>query len=381
MKIAVNTRFLLYQNLSGFGVFINEIFSRLVREHPDVEFTFIFDRPYHPSFIYNDNVRAKVLFPPARHPILKILYYQISLKKFINSNNFDLFISPDSELPLHLTCPTLLVLHDLNFFHNKSYLKGLNRRYMLYFTPKFLKAATHIVTVSEFCKEDIENHFPFTKNKIGIIYNAASDNFKPLTHDEILKNRDKYSEGKPYFLFVGSITPRKNLANLIKAYNIYRNNNNNAFPLIIVGGKIHKDKELDYELKNTKYRSDIHLLGNVSNEEIAQILGSAFALVFPSKFEGFGIPIVEAMKAGIPVITSNISSMPEIADDAAILVDPFNPESIANAMSSLVNTITLYNELKSKSLQRVKNFSWDISAAKMWDEIKITIDKYKNEME
>jgi glycosyltransferase involved in cell wall biosynthesis len=381
MKIAVNTRFLLYQNLSGFGVFINEIFSRLVREHPDVEFTFIFDRPYHPSFIYNDNVRAKVLFPPARHPILKILYYQISLKKFINSNNFDLFISPDSELPLHLTCPTLLVLHDLNFFHNKSYLKGLNLRYMLYFTPKFLKAATRIVTVSEFCKKDIENHFPFTKNKIGIIYNAASDNFKPLTNDEILKNRDKYSEGKPYFLFVGSITPRKNLANLIKAYNIYRNNNNKAFPLIIVGGKIHKDKELDYELKNTKYRSDIHLLGNVSNEEIAQILGSAFALVFPSKFEGFGIPIVEAMKAGIPVITSNISSMPEIADDAAILVDPFNPESIADAMSSLVNSITLYNELKSKSLQRVQKFSWDISAAKMWDEIKITIDKYKNEME
>lgn len=381
MKIAVNTRFLLYQNLSGFGVFINEIFSRLVREHPDVEFTFIFDRPYHPSFIYNDNVRAKVLFPPARHPILKILYYQISLKKFINSNNFDLFISPDSELPLHLTCPTLLVLHDLNFFHNKSYLKGLNLRYMLYFTPKFLKAATRIVTVSEFCKKDIENHFPFTKNKIGIIYNAASDNFKPLTNDEILKNRDKYSEGKPYFLFVGSITPRKNLANLIKAYNIYRNNNNKAFPLIIVGGKIHKDKELDYELKNTKYRSDIHLLGNVSNEEIAQILGSAFALVFPSKFEGFGIPIVEAMKAGIPVITSNISSMPEIADDAAILVDPFNPESIADAISSLVNSITLYNELKSKSLQRVQKFSWDISAAKMWDEIKITIDKYKNEME
>ncbi|HRS70182.1 MAG TPA: hypothetical protein P5288_08435, partial [Bacteroidales bacterium] len=96
MRIAVNTRFLLYNKLGGFGVFINEIFSRLVKAHPDVEFTFIFDRPYHQSFIYNENVKAKVLFPPARHPIFKFIYYQITLQKFINRNNFDLFISPDS---------------------------------------------------------------------------------------------------------------------------------------------------------------------------------------------------------------------------------------------------------------------------------------------
>jgi len=378
MRIAVNTRFLLYQNLSGFGVFINEIFSRLVKEHPDIEFTFIFDRPYHPSFIYNENVKAKVLFPPARHPILKFIYYQFSLQKFINRNNFDLFISPDSELPLHLNCPSLLVLHDINFFHNTNYLSGLNRRYMTYFTPKFLKAATHIVTVSEFCKKDIEDYFPFTKNKVGVVYNAASDYFKPLTDNEILINRNKYSNGKPYFLFIGAITPRKNLANLIKAYNIFRKNTNQNYPLIIVGGQMHKDKDLDNELKNTEYKSDIYLLGNVSNKDIAQIVGSAFALVFPSQFEGFGIPIVEAMKAGIPVITSNISSMPEIAGNAALLVDPFNPDSIAEAMILLTNSQPLYDDLKIKALQRVKNFSWEQSAAKMWEEIKITLDKHKN---
>ncbi|MDD3630216.1 MAG: glycosyltransferase, partial [Bacteroidales bacterium] len=119
-------------------------------------------------------------------------------------------------------------------------------------------------------------------------------------------------------------------------------------------------------------------LGNVSNKDIAQIVGSAFALVFPSQFEGFGIPIVEAMKAGIPVITSNISSMPEIAGNAALLVDPFNPNSIAEAMILLTNSQTLHNDLKIKALQRVKNFSWEQSAAKMWEEIKITLDKFKN---
>jgi glycosyltransferase involved in cell wall biosynthesis len=138
---------------------------------------------------------------------------------------------------------------------------------------------------------------------------------------------------------------------------------------------MHKDKALDNELKNTNYKSDIYFLGNVSNKDIAKIVGSAFALVFPSQFEGFGIPIVEAMKAGIPVITSNISSMPEIAGNAALFVDPFNPESIADAMISLSTSQTLYDDLKIKALQRVKNFSWEQSAAKMWEEIKITLDK------
>ncbi|HHW59866.1 MAG: glycosyltransferase family 1 protein [Bacteroidales bacterium] len=373
MRIAVNTRFLLYQRLSGFGVFIEEIFSRLVKEHPEVEFTFIFDRPYHSSFIYNTNVTPKVLYPPARHPILKYIYYQISLKRYINNNKFDLFISPDSELPLHLKCPSLLVLHDLNFMYDHKYLPLSDRRYMLYFTPKFLKHATRIITVSEFSKHDIEHNFPFTNNKVGIVYNAASEKFKPLSEQKIQKFREKYSKGKPYFLFVGVITPRKNLANLLKAYSIFREMSDIDYPLIIGGNKIHKYKEFEKELKNNKYSSDIFLIGKVLDEEIASLIGSAYSLVFPSKFEGFGIPIIEAMKSGIPVITSNVSSMPEVAGDAALLVDPYNPRSIADAMLLLTKSNDLYVDLKNKGLERAKSFSWDISAKKMWEEIEKTI--------
>ena len=177
----------------------------------------------------------------------------------------------------------------------------------------------------------------------------------------------------PYFLFIGSIHQRKNLPNMMRAFSGFRKSNPGAMKFIIAGAKRWWNEEMEEAYTGSAFRNDIHFTGRVADDDLPGIMGAAHVLLFASRFEGFGIPIVEAMKCGVPVITSTTSSMPEVAGDAGILVDPDSVESISGAMKKAAFDEGLRKSLTEKGLKRAQAFSWDRSAQLFWKSIEKTV--------
>jgi glycosyltransferase involved in cell wall biosynthesis len=261
------------------------------------------------------------------------------------------------------------VFHDLNFEHYPKDLPYSFRWYYRYFFPKFAKKAVRIATVSEFSKMDITKQYGKDPQLIDVVYDGANDLYKPLSQEDISYTREKYTEGCPYFIFIGSLHPRKNLVNLFKAFDIFRNDYNGNVKLLIVGARKWWTKEIGKALQEMHFSNEVVFSGRLDAEELTKVLGSALALTYVSYFEGFGIPIVEAFRCGVPVITSNVTSMPEIAGEAALLVDPFQPVSIAGAMSMIAKDKTLREALISKGLDRRDKFTWQKTADLLWNSI------------
>lgn len=369
MRIAVNTRLLIKNKLDGIGWFTYETISRIAATHPEHEFIYIFDRPYDESFITSTNITPVVIGPQARHPFLFFLWFEFSVKRILKKYKADIFISPDGYISLTSKVKTLSVIHDLNFEHYPEDLPWIIKKYYKYFFPRFAKRAERIATVSEFSKTDIIKQYNIESEKIDVVFNGANITFKPLNEVEISNFRNQYSEGKPYFLFVGALHPRKNVANLLKAYDLFRSKYNFDIPLIIAGTKMWWTKEMERVYTSMKFKDNVIFCGRLSANELHKYLASSLALTYISTFEGFGIPIVEAFYCGTPVITSNVTSMPEVAKDAAILVDPFSIESISEAMFEITNNIKLREDLVHKGNIRKNNFSWDKSANLLWNAI------------
>jgi glycosyltransferase involved in cell wall biosynthesis len=359
--IVVNTRFLLSGKLEGIGWFTFEIIRRLVKSMPEVDFHFLFDRPYSEEFVFEKNVTPIVLGPPARHPFLWYIWFEWSVKRYLNKVDPDLFISTDGYLSLGARCPQLLVIHDLAFEHYPSFVGFLARHYYRYFTPKFAQKATAIATVSEFSKQDIIAKYNVHSDKISVVYNGANELYQPLSQDQKEKVKLKHSEGKSYFIFNGAIHPRKNLLNILLAFDLYKQDTGLDHKLIVVGRKAWQFDEILSGYEAMSYKDDVIFTGHISVEDLVGLMGTAEALVYASIFEGFGIPIIEAMKCGTPVITSNITATNEIGGDAALKADPFDVTDINNAMKSIATNSDLSQELSSKGLEWSKAFSWDRS--------------------
>ena len=369
MKVAVNTRFLLKDRLEGIGWFAHETLKRLVENHPDVEFHFLFDRPFDPSFIYGKNVVPHVLFPQARHPLLWYWWFEWSVTKTLKKIKPDVFYSPDGYCSLRTAVPTVLTIHDLAFEHHPEDVKGLVSKYYRYFTPKFARKAKKILTVSEYSKQDIHQQYNIDLEKIDVVYNGCNSLYRPLLENERKDVRAKYTGGKPYFLFIGALHPRKNIKRLFQAFDQFKKSTRAPHLLMIVGRKGWSTADIEETYKAMEFRSDVIMTGRLASEEIAKVLGAAFALTYVPYFEGFGIPIIEAQNTGVPVVTSNMTSMPEVVGEGGVMIDPFNEEDITRAMIQLVKNPDLYLSLREKGAHNAERFSWDKTAKKIWENI------------
>jgi glycosyltransferase involved in cell wall biosynthesis len=369
-RIAINTRFLLKGKMEGFGWYTYEISKRLVEQNPDVDFYFFFDRPFDPKFIFSKNVTPVVISPPARHPLLFIVWFEIRVKRALKKHKIDLFFSPDGYLSLSSKIPQIGTIHDINFEHYPEDLPYSARKYLGYFFPKFAKKASEIITVSNFSKRDIAETYHINESKITAIWNGASDSFKPLDPKQKQTIRKEYSEQKPYFIYVGSIHPRKNVERLIKAYQVYRVKSSDPWNLIIVGESMWKDK-----VYNQNNNEGIIFTGRMELNTLSQLVGAAGALSYVPYFEGFGIPLVEAMKSGIPILSGNQTSLPEVAEEAAIYCDPFDINSIMEGMLQIANNPALQSTLSMQGLKRGGLFSWDIAAEKTWEVLSRNLPK------
>lgn len=366
MRIVVNTRLLLSNKLEGIGWFAHETLQRIVKAHPEHQFLFLFDRAFNPKFIYADNVEGHVLFPPTRHPLLYRLWFDWLLPHKLKQLKADAFLSTDGYLALRSNVPTLAVMHDLNFEHYPEDLPNAYRNYYRSYFPRFARHATRLATVSEFSRRDIATTYGVPEARIDVVYNGIGDVFRPLSEGERRTARTDFTEGAPYISCVGSLHPRKNIARLLLAFDEMLKQHPSDLRLLIVGESFWWDDRMKKAYATIEHKDRVIFTGRLGQERLMHTLGGSEALAFVSYFEGFGIPIAEAMRCGVPVVAAEATSLPEVAGDAAHYCDPFNVSDIARALHDVCSDPMLHAALSKAGLKRSERYTWDRAAQDLW---------------
>ncbi|MBK6931273.1 MAG: glycosyltransferase family 4 protein [Saprospirales bacterium] len=366
MRIAVNTRFLLPGKLEGLGWYTHELMRRMVAQHPEDDFLFLFDRPYDPCFVYGSNVIPLVLFPPARHPFLWYAWFEWAVPKALKQYAADVFFSPDSFLSLRARIPTVMTVHDLIPLQHPEQVPWWSRDYYRYFFPGFMRRAEHLVAGSTYTRQQIVDLSGIPAEKISVVYNGCREGFHPLPEQEKRAVRAQYAGGSDYFFYTGAIHPRKNIPRLIRAFDAFREETGASFRLLLAGRMAWQTGAVREAYENARHRSDIHFLGYVPEDQLQRLMAAAWALVYVSLGEGFGLPVLEAMHSETAVICAATTALPEVADEAALLVDPCLEVEICAAMVRIFQDDALRQRLIARGrLQRAK-FDWDVAAQQVY---------------
>lgn len=366
MRIAVNTRFLVPRQLEGIGIVTDEVMKRMVRSHPEDEFDYYFDRKYHARFIQSPNIHPHFFPPVTRLPFLIRYWFNQPVRRHATKHKADVFFSPDGFIPLGMSVPKVSMVHDIAFLRLPEHLQPRIRNFYAKWMPRYLAYTDHIITVSEFSKKELIEGYNINPEKISVVYNGITNAYQPLDNARKEETRNQYTQGRPFFVYLGAIHPRKNILTLVKAFEQFKNAASSDHQLILAGRDAWNTRDVFHAIEQSKFKQDIHLPGYVSTDNATSLVASATAMVYPSLYEGFGLPLVEAMACGVPVICSNVSSLPEVAGDAALLFDPMDVDQLSQHMRSIAADEKLRSELIRLGLERSKFFSWDIAAAEIY---------------
>lgn len=306
------------------------------------------------------NAKMKIMDHPSA-------IWHMKVAKDVGSEGADIFFSPSSYITPALmpkSVKTVLTVHDLVAFlfpgtHNKK--ATLIEKITL---KRALKKASHVITVSKNTKKDLLKKFKYKEEKVSIVPCAGAEEFRPMEKDKLGDFIKQTNLPPKFFLAVGTIEPRKNYTGLIKAF-AKLNKVHPDVHLIVVGQKGWGYEEFFNLIRKNYLNRKVHTLGYLSNKSLMNLYSLSQALVFPSFYEGFGIPPLEAMRCGCPVIASNTSSIPEVVGDSAILINPENPKEIAAAMAKILKDPELREGFSKKGIEQAKKFSWRTSAEKL----------------
>lgn len=367
MKIAVNARFLLPGKLEGIGWYTWEVVRRMAAAHPEDELWLLFDRPFDERFRLGGNVHMEVVYPPARHPVLWWLWFEAAIPRVLKKIGADVFLSPDNYCSLRTSTPTALVMHDVAYIHFPKYIPWLSRQYYRFFMPRYLRRAEQVLTVSEFTRQDLIRSLDIPAEKISVAYNGPREVFRPLPEGDRQAVRSQYAGGAPYFLYIGAIHPRKNVPRLIRAFDRFKTETGAPHQLLLAGRWAWQTGEVRSAWEGAQFRDQIQFLGYLDDADLAKVLGAAEALAYVSLWEGFGLPVLEALYAEAPVIFSATTSLPEVAGPAGLPVDPLSEESIASALTRLSSEPALAADLIEKGRQQRQQFDWDRTAAEVYE--------------
>lgn len=367
MKIAVNTRLLIKDKLEGIGWFTYETLKRITTQHPEHEFFFIFDREYDKQFIFAENVTPIILTPPTRHPFLWILWFEYRIPKLLRKIGADIFLSTDGYISLRTNIPQVDVIHDINFVHNPKQLPRLTSWYYNKYFVKFAKKAVHIGTVSEFSKKDICTSYGIDSEKVTVCYNGSNEKYKPISESEKKAVRDKYCNGNKYFVFVGALSPRKNVDGLLRSFEIFKEKYQSDIHLVIVGGSLHKTEAIEKIHSEMKHKDSVVFTGRLENDELSKVMAASECLTYIPHFEGFGIPLLEAMYAETAIISGNTTSLPEVVGNAALICSPTDYDKVAENMNLIATSEELRNSLIEKGREQRQKFSWQLTSERLWN--------------
>jgi len=359
MKIAVNTRFLLPNKLEGVGWFTHEVVRRLVARHPEHQFYFLFDRPYDNRFIFGPNVKPFVLPPPARHPVLWCAWFEWAVPYLLKKKAPDLFFSPDGYASLRTRTPTVMVTHDIAHAHYPDQVPRLVGRFYQHYVPRYLQRARRIITVSQFVKRDLQQTYSVPPEKIRVAGNGCREGFAPLSGAEKRAVREQYADGRDYFFYLGAVHPRKNVQRLIQAFDRFKNLTSASTQLLIGGRLAWQTGATRQAYEQSRHRNAIRFLGYLEEKALNRLMGGALALAYVSCFEGFGVPLLEAMQAEVPIITGNRTALPEVAGEAAVLVDPGEIDEIAWALERVYRDESLRERLVTEGKKQRAQYSWE----------------------
>lgn len=366
MRVGINTRNLLADKLEGFGWYTFEVTKRMVLSHPEVEFYFFFDRKFDPKYIFADNVKPIVLHPQARHPILFKIWFNYSITKALKKYKIDVFFSPDGFLSLKTDVKQVGVIHDINFEHFPNDLPNSASKYLRKYFPLFAKKADRILTVSEYSKKDIIDQYKIAEEKVIVGYNGIHEGYLPIEAEEQKKVQAELTGGNEFMLYVGSIHPRKNLQRLLKAYEDYKSNNKSDLKFLVVGDRYWWTEDLANTLNSMKFKNEVVFTGHIDQKKLRKVYSSAKFLAYVSYFEGFGLPVGEAMQSGTAVLCGDKTSIPEVGGDAAHYIDPFDVDSIAKGIEKLDKDDQYRSELVLKGIEQAKKFDWNHTAEIAW---------------
>lgn len=303
------------------------------------------------------------------------LWEQVALPMAVCRYKIDLLHCTSNTAPIFCRVPLVLTLHDVIFLElrqeaNKSLYQNLGRVYRRLVVPRILKKCSKIVTVSESEKKTIESTLCMPGDKLEVVYNGYSEHFKPMHNAADVAK--KYIDADEYLFFLGNTDPKKNVPGTLKAYSLYLERSKKKLPLLIADIKEPILDEILKEIGCSHIRSHIVMPGYIPNKELPYIYGGAKVFLYTSFRESFGIPMLEAMACGTPIVAGDKSAMPEIAGDGAVLVDVSSPSCVADAILRLETDTEYYDEQVRYGLERVKHFSWRHTAERMlhlYDEI------------
>jgi glycosyltransferase involved in cell wall biosynthesis len=291
--------------------------------------------------------------PPAR-----IVWEQLRLPLAARRDRLSLLHGLAYATPLFARVPTVVTVHDLSFLLYPQSFRPGNRQYLSRITAQSCRRASRVIAVSKATARDIVQLLDVPESKIDIVYNGVDSIYQPLPSAEVEAYRRQTNWPDHFMLMVGTIEPRKNHITLLDAYAQYRQNVQNPIPLLIGGGKGWYFEQVFERVKELGLEQHVHFLGFVALTTLPWLYNAADLFVYPSKYEGFGLPVAEAMACGTPAITSTSSSLPEVAGDAALMVDPDDGEGLAHAMVALLNERERRDAMRHAGLAQAAHFQW-----------------------
>ncbi len=385
MRIGIDIRVLMDDNYSGVSKYADNLIKALLKKENNDNKLDAISNQYH--FFYNSwaNIAHKFTRFSKQGVEIKSLsipnkIFNYFCQKLFKNPKIDLLLKePDILFFPHINfisfskntkTKKVITVHDLSFMRHPEYFSiRKNFWHKALSVKKLLQSFDLIIAVSESTKNDIIELCDVSEDRIRVIYSGTEEmglldqSFESLRADFFNSRKMNCCLGKKYLLYLGTIEPRKNIINIVKSYNHLRDNNKDYnYPLVLAGGKGWKTKSIYKEIRRSKYKNDIILTGYVSDKQREYLLSSAYIFLYPSLYEGFGFPPLEAMSFSVPVITSNISSMPEVVADSALLINPNDYLEISHAISSLLESKELQNLLIERGKNMIGQFNWDKTA-------------------
>jgi len=372
IKIGIDARPMVEENKDGISLYTQNLIDEMIKDD-SIDFVLYFNKKQ--ANINQSNVSNRILNG------INIAWPQIrlSLDFIINRPKLDLFLSPAHSVPLYCPFKSIAVIHDLAYFKFREYFTKFDYFMLSKLTTNIaIKNASHLIAVSKSTKNDIVKYFDIPSKKISIVYQGFNSKiYYPQNLQEINDIKIKYGIKNNYIIYVGTLQKRKNIVRLIKAFERMKKNDKISDNLVIVGKCGWLYDEIFEIVKKLNLDKEVIFTDYVPLNDLPTLISGAKFYILPSLYEGFGIPILEAMACKVPVIVSNTSSMPEVCQNAGLLINnPYSVEEIYQKMKRLYFDNNLRNRLSKKGLKRARDFSWEKCAQETINIIKKTI--YEN---